>query len=201
MAHTKGFTIIELIVSIAIFAGMTALVVARYGTFSQSTLLTNMAYDVALLVRTAQTYGLSVKSVQVNNTDVFNRSYGLHFDMSPTQTNKIVFFTDTNSNYIYNSGEEISTYTLTQGAHISQICLGSDLGSCTQLDQTNTLDITYKRPNPNAIVYCLSGAAACTSISSNPITEPVVLLTLASSNGAYTQTVYIRRNGQISVGN
>jgi prepilin-type N-terminal cleavage/methylation domain-containing protein len=199
MAHTKGFTIIELIVSIAIFAGMTALVIARYGTFSQSTLLTNMAYDVALLVRTAQTYGLSVKSVQVAGTDVFNRSYGLHFDMA--QTNKIVFFTDANFNLTYNSGEELSTYTLTQGARISQICLGSDASSCTPLDPTNTLDVTYKRPNPNAIVYCLNGVTPCTSISTNPITLPVVLLTLVSSNGTYTQTVYIRRNGQISVGN
>jgi prepilin-type N-terminal cleavage/methylation domain-containing protein len=65
----KGFTIIELVVSVAIFAFMTAFLVARYGTFNQGVLLTNLAYDVALTIRNAQSYGLNVKSLPAGDDE------------------------------------------------------------------------------------------------------------------------------------
>ena len=60
-SRSGGFTLIELIVSVAIFVFMTALVVAKYGNFNQSVLMTDLAYDIALTLRTAQTYGVSVQ--------------------------------------------------------------------------------------------------------------------------------------------
>ncbi len=59
---SRGFTLIELVISIAIFVIMTALVVAKYGNFNQGALLTDTAYDIALVLHTAQSYGLSVKN-------------------------------------------------------------------------------------------------------------------------------------------
>ncbi len=200
--NSKGFTLIELVVSIAIFAFMTVLVLSRYGTFNQNTLLTNMAYDMALTVKTAQTYGLSVKSADgVSNN--FNSAYGVHFDMAnPTQ---FIFFTDIDKNGYYDTGEDITKYTLTSGAKILRICLASDM-SCTsgiKLGSKDILDVEYKRPNPNAILDCIGydGAAGACPIGRNSMTQPVAFITLTSSDGSNTQMVVIRRNGQISVGN
>ena len=211
----KGFTIIELVVSVAIFAFMTALVISKYGTFNQNTLLVNVAYDMALTVRTAQSYGLSVKSADGTNT--FNAPYGVHFDMGDTTHFKL--FVDKDSNYKYSSSpveESITTYTLNSGAKISKICLGSDFntdcgtGSLKLLTSNDALDITYRRPNPNAIPYCvdrLNNSTLCSIITSvgtnniNPVGQPIVFITITSSDGTNSQNILIRKNGQISVGN
>jgi len=208
---SRGFTMIELIVSVAIFAFMTALVIARYGSFNQGTLITNLAYDTALTIRTAQSYGLSVKSVD-SNTNTFSASYGVHFDMStPTQ---YVLFADKDNSGTYDSSEAITTYTLTSGGKISAICLGStysaDCSGGTNVTGNNTLDITYKRPNPDSIFYCLATAnvsdianpLSCNNGSLvNPVTLPIAFITISSSDGTNNQIIFVRRNGQISVGN
>jgi type II secretory pathway pseudopilin PulG len=194
MKKSAGFTIIELIVSIGIFAFMTALVISRYGSFNQGTLLTNMAYDMALTVRTAQSYGVSVKSVDSGNN--FGRAYGIHF--AQTDPTHFTFFVDTDNSKTFNTGEEITTYTLTSGVRIFSICLAADVACTTSAhlftSSDTSLDILYKRPNPNA-VFVLN------SVSASPQSEPIALITLVSSDGSNKQTVVIRRNGQISVGN
>ena len=211
-----GFTLIELIVSIAIFAVMTALVVSRYGTFNQNTLLTNVAYDMALTIRTAQSYGLSVKSSD-SASNSFGSAYGVHFDKSkPT---KFTLFIDTNKNGYYedpaNSGvdQNVTTYTLTSGVTMARICLGSDTLTCTPLGNNDALDITYLRPNPDAIVYCEpnispgpnTGCSVITYVgtggTSNPVTQPVAFITLTSSDKTSSDVVIVHRNGQISVNN
>ena len=222
LSKNKGFTIVELIVSIAIFAVMTALVVSRYGTFNQNTLLTNVAYDMALTIRTAQSYGLSVKSSD-SAANSFGSAYGVHFDMSkPT---KFVLFADTNKNGYYedpaNSGvdQNITTYTLTSGVTISKICLAVTQSSCQSpssnlLASSDALDITFRRPNPDAILYCVSNTnagATCSIIAAvsignappniNPVTQPIAFITLISSDKSNSQVVIVRRNGQISVNN
>ncbi|MES2314759.1 MAG: type II secretion system protein [Patescibacteria group bacterium] len=197
----RAFTLIELIISIAIFAAMTALVIAKYGSFNQGTIITNMAYDMALTIRTAQTYGLSVKSTTAG-TDNFSSAYGVHFEYdTPTQ---FIFFADTNSSehhdHIYDSdsGEAVTTYAVTQGALITSICLASQLSDCTDdgsgaivLDSGDRLDITYKRPNPNASFY----------YRGESVPQPIAFITLTSSDGSNSQVVYVRKNGQISVNN
>ena len=226
----KGFTIVELVVSIAIFALMTALVVSRYGSFNQNTLLTNMAYDLALTVRTAQTYGLSVKSADATSNN-FAAAYGVHFDLKSPTT--FTLFIDENKNGFYDpaspgspsgSDQSISTYTITQGASILNICLGSQYSDCLSTNpyvaqhvlnasamSSDAIDITYRRPNPDAYFYCVSdtnSGAPCSIISSvgtngpnNPVSDPVIFITLISSDKSTTQVIVIRKNGQISVQN
>jgi prepilin-type N-terminal cleavage/methylation domain-containing protein len=193
----KGFTIVELIVSVAIFAVMTALVVAKYGTFNQNTLVTNVAYDMALSIRTAQTYGLSVKSADPSS-NAFNSAYGIHFDMSSSKPNKFIFFTDTNKTGVYmGQSEDITTFTLNQNTYISKICMSGDATSCVYTFGAGSptfLDVTYRRPNPDAVFYTSTDPL-------NPDLDPVALVTVTSSDGSYNQVVYIRKNGQISVGN
>jgi len=207
---SRGFTLIELVVSIAIFAAMTALVMARYGSFNQNTLLTNMAYDMALSIRTAQSYGVSVKSADgINNN--FNSAYGIHFDASPSKSATFTFFLDKNKTGVYDPTgglEDITTYTLTSGAKILSICLASSVPdtSCnTGSDQnlsnsSQTLDITFRRPNPDAIfTVCPSANSVPNACSAS--SQPVALITLISSDRSNTQVVVVRKNGEISVGN
>lgn len=225
--HAKqgGFTLVELIVSLAIFVIMTALVVAKYGNFNQSVLMTDLAYDVALSLRTAQTYGVSVQGQGTN----FNVPYGVdlcqsstatgncnsmpvpgtdgtaHLLPSPSNSNPsvsattVTLFADMNSDGVYDAGDiAISTYTITRGAFIFGICAQST--PCRTSDYTNgrgnRLDVTFKRPDPSAIICSnLSVLSAC-----GGSTFGGILIQQGAGTGAAQRYVTIQPNGEIEVG-
>jgi prepilin-type N-terminal cleavage/methylation domain-containing protein len=204
MKILKGFTIIELIVSVAIFAFMTAFLVAKYGSFNQSVLLTNLAYDVALTIRNAQTYGLNVKS-RPSATSPFSSdyeaAYGVHFDSTSSNNRQIIFFADSqNGNNIYNPGEEITKYTLRNGGTVSAICTGTSESNCTTSNPPH-LDITFTRPDPSAtfgqnsvsVCYETQGRERC-----NAPNIKYAEITLRVSSGQ-TKKVIVRSTGQIAV--
>jgi len=209
----RAFTLIELLVSVGIFTMMTALVVAKYGSFNQSVLMTNLAYDVALTIRTAQTYGLSVKnSDTTNSTTQFLHGYGVHFQTGNSAdlnlprlggNDQIILFADdgsngsgpfahTSDNGAYNIESPplgdtiISTYSIKRGAIVDSICVGSP---CVKINTAVALDITFKRPDPNAVI--------CLYFSCNT-KYTYAEITVKGTDGS-TRTISVRENGQISV--
>ena len=79
--HTRGgFTIIELLVTVAIFSIITSVLLVNYPKFSSRILLENVAHDIGLSVRQAQTFGLNVRGVRIGATDIFP-TYGIHFSL------------------------------------------------------------------------------------------------------------------------
>jgi len=200
----RGFTIIELVVSIGIFAVMTSLVVAKYGNFNQSTLLTDTAYDIALTLHTAQNYGLSVKNVN-GATNSFSLPYAINFRTSvsggacgtATSNNKhIVLYADTASDGICdNTDLNVTTYAIGRGAYIapntgivgSGLCVGNG-NSCSayNIDQ---LDISFTRPNPEARICANASGLSCYNYAE---------VALMGTDGT-KRTIVIRGNGQISV--
>ena len=182
----KGFTLIELVVTVTIFAFMTALLLAKYGKFNQDVLLTNLAYDVALTIRNAQTFGLNVR-VDPQTLTAFDRAYGVHF----LPGNSFTFFADANGNSTYDAGEEIGSPYIIRRTNltISKVC-GFSGATCNTTDQT-MLDVLFRRPDPNAIIRATTNGTSYTVYSAANIT-------LTSSDG-YTRVILIRSTGQIAV--
>lgn len=196
-SHNRGFTLIELLVTMSIFVFMTLLVISKYGAFNQSTFLTNTAYDVALTVHTAQTFGLSVKGTDYTvsgntNTQGFDTAYGVDIDTTANKSH-FVFFADKNKNGLYDtaSDDNLNDYNITHGAVISSMCVGTGPSDCSTIVPHVTL--TFKRPNPDAIIYAY--------VSGSPTIEHYVQITLTASDGSNSRIVSIRQNGQINVGN
>lgn len=191
----KGFTLIELLVSVSIFIIMTTLLVAKYGNFNENVLLTNLAYDVAITLRTAQTYGLSVRTT---DTATFTNAYGVNFDSININNSKVIFFVDStvNSKFDSSQGETIDTYAIKRGAIISDVCEIDQYKVCeSNGNQFKVLNVTYKRPDPNAQI--------CLSINSNSTTGDkcgvkYAKITLKGRDGGL-RYITVRENGQISV--
>ena len=57
-----GFTLIEMLVVVAIITVVTAVMFSNQSNFSSSVLLANTTYDVALSARDAETYGLGTRA-------------------------------------------------------------------------------------------------------------------------------------------
>lgn len=204
---SKGFTIVELMVSIGIFALMTALLLAKYGTFNQGVLLTNLAYDVALSIRNAQSYGINVKGskgLAGTISDTFDYSYGIYLNSGTTAgtyfsgptgnsipNTNIVFFMDKDRDGVYDKtgnpdDETISTYKIKRGSTISHVCINS-LFTCSGTNYNN-VSIVFTRPDP--------GPTIKSSYSNQPLVYAEITLRTSDNK---LKKVAVNKFGQIII--
>ncbi len=182
-----GFTLIEMLVVMFIFTIITGVILANHARFNSSVLLGSLAYNVALSIREAQVYGLSVQPFGAN----FEVGYGVHF----SAPDRYVFFADTNVSKRYEAGTDsiVQTYTVGQGHTVKRFCGtlsdGSSQCSDSPSNPIHSLDVVFFRPDPDANIS-----------SENPGFYSGALVTVASPSGE-TRTITVQSTGQISVTN
>lgn len=197
----KGFTLIELLVVVAILVTITSVVLFSNNRFGGTVLLQNLAYDVALSVREAQVYGISVRSFGGE----FNFGYGMHFD---TNSQTYVLFADVyplpggDGIYQPDQGERVKSTDIQRNYRVVKLCApaGSSIGACVSTSGlwVSKLDILFKRPEPDA---CISADGAVKIDSDGECTqspEESARIVLESPRGD-RRGLIIEATGQISV--
>ncbi len=179
----KGFTLMELMVVVAITTVISTTLLANYGSFGDKVTLNNLTYDLALTVREAQVYGLSGKFQEQDNFS--NVPVILYFNRGGTPL--FYMFADANNNWVQDSGENISDYNLGQGYQIIDIWANSD----TIKGGINKLAVRFKRPEPDAEIK---------DFTTNPagIDYSDVRIIVRSPRGEEL-SVFVESAGQISV--
>ena len=182
-ARQAGFTIIELLAVTAIMVVITTLVLSNNNKFNGTVLLQNVAYDIALSIREAQVYGISVQNFKGS----FNAPYGMHFQVNGDSTSLYVLFADAvTTNGTYDAGELVQSTTLSGNYRIYDLCVTPP--SAAEICGLTTLDITFVRPEPDA--YIRSSATVGLNSSAR--------IRVRSSSGA-ARDIIVGANGQISV--
>ncbi len=165
----------------------------RFGGVIQ---LENLTFDIALSIRQAQVYGISVQRF---GADDFSLAYGMHFDVSDPQHYEL--FADVLGTGIFDPnpalGENIppSPYTIRSGFVISGLCVpeGSDAATCLGTNAASQLDIVFKRPEADAYIRKNGESSLHESariVLSSPRGDSMSIL--VESNGQ----ISVRRNGQ-----
>jgi len=182
----RGFTLIELMVTISIVVLVTAVILVEYSSFNSTTLLTSQAYVTAFDLREAQSLAIGVRGQGTQ----FKEEYGLYFDMSNPKS--YLLFQD-NGIVVpaqYTIGEEIGApNTLDPRFKINDICVYT--GNTIDCNVTK-LSVTFKRPDFDAAFSAYNGSTLIGNVTSAEIE-------FAPYRGTGTRTVTVTSAGQISV--
>lgn len=194
-----AFTLVELLISIAIIAVMTGYVTANYRSARQTDELRQGASLLASSVRRVQTMalagegvltcvgGTTVKTCRVNAdcsgggtcTRSLPTGYGVRLSSaSGAAAKKTIIFADLNGDRAYQSGEEIRTDSISAGPFVAVTSLSPVASSA--------LDIVLEPPKPTV---WFNGSNA----------QSVATIVLTHSATGKTRTVTVNRiTGQVS---
>lgn len=171
--QARGFTLVELLVTLSIFLVMTSVVLARYRSFSVNTDFVNTVEDIVLSLREAQVYGSASKAVEGGGCggSVFDCAYGVNFVNGGTS---YVVFVDANVDGMYSSDEAVQANNFPSGI------------TTTGIPPASPLNVVFKRPFPAAI------------INNDPINTSASI-TVSDSKSGKLQKITISSTGMISV--
>jgi prepilin-type N-terminal cleavage/methylation domain-containing protein len=206
-ARARGFTLIEMLVSLAILMIIAVVVLTSHASFSNSLIVTNAAYDVALSLRQAESFGITSRGYGT----AVNAGYGVHFFSS--QPSSYILFVDDSPNSCgsgstpdckvgqgsYDSGSDgiVSTYTINAGITVSRFCVyRGSVSYCTGGgSHTFALDIVFKRPNTEAELSYFKDGTLYPDSATSLNTSACITLT-APAGGS--RAVAVSSVGQVS---
>lgn len=212
-SHNKknGFTLIELIVVISIMAIMSGVAIFNYSDFRAHVSLQNLADDVALSVRKAQSYAIGVRGY--NN--LFS-GYGVHFNLDSKNNgshfgdNKsFIIFANIDNDDIYRTdgkdcgqpskeNECLENLTITGPDKISEIIIGLKGGEEIRTKEEGVLDIFFNRPNPEPS-FCFRKSYNNGSCDEDSSISYVKIAVSNINNTDKNKIITIWNNGQISI--
>lgn len=194
--NQKGFTLIEMVAVLGIFGIVTSVVMFNHSKFQSDTVLTNMAYEIALSIREAQVYGVSAREAKQSmqsTSENFSKAYGVYIPKA--NSSQYLLFADLDNNLKYSgtdcgisqaSDSCVMPYTLQRNIIIESMYVKNNQ-SCILADN---MSILFKRPNPEPII----------NTGGNRETFSQLQITVKAPDGA-KRYVIVSNNGQISVEN
>ena len=203
-----GFSVVEMLVVLAIIGVLSVIVIVGHSSFSQTLLLANTTSDVALSLRNAQVYGIGSRAIGA----VSNAGYGI--DFSSANPSSFTFFADIDpnpcttsynptckigNNLYSNATELVQTFLLNNGMKIDNFCAiaGSNTYCKTggTVNEMKQLSIVFTRPNTSAAFTIVNSSnAVVTGVSFTK-----VCVTIASPEGA-SRSLFVTQVGGIAKG-
>ncbi len=198
----RGFSLVELMVVVAIFLIITAITLGRQSKFSSDILITNLAYQIALSIREAQVYGIGSKQ---SSDNAFKVGYGIHIGapadltQKPTSYNVYADRTDQGTQFVYEPGfdQDIDLVSITQGQRIHNFCghdprtdvwnCWDDAGTPSHFD----LNIVFIKPDPESHIWGGYGSVY------NEYDQAIIVV--ESALGDKCRVVRVTEAGQIAV--
>ncbi len=220
-SFNAGFTLIELLVVLAIFVIVTSVVLFQYGNLRSSSSLSNLATDISLSIRRAQSYAIGASNSGYLGSN-FSFAYGVHFSADPVPvavpqngSNKsFIMFTDVSKDGMYTenspapvcnqqnltvTSECTEMLTISTADQISKITFTNSSGT-TQVPAGGVMDIMFLRPNPDAFFCYRSNPSSNICNSSTGISSVTIeISSLNIANGVSTKDITVWSTGQISV--
>lgn len=214
--YKSGFTFMELVVVIAIFGIMGSIVMFNFRDFTSNINLQNMANDIALNIKKAQTLatsGFVNADTGIGYENDFESrdapTFGVFFanvdgEKGVNKYKQFVLFRDKNeSNFLYYAGngcndgnvntECLDVIKIENSNKISQLCYNVNIdtgqGVCSNF---KSLTIGFKRPYPDAHIVVVTGNNVIENLTNAQIT-------ISNYDDTKSKTIIVTNLGQIIV--
>lgn len=210
VSYTQGFTFLELIIVIAIFAMISGVVLYNSRDFTKQVELENTAQEIALAIKEAQTKAVSGSINQNITLDSAERvRYGVMFSSIdgdnelPNASNQFVLFQDFDPASIgYWGGgvcgatdECLDMYEITENVEIVSVCVDAKAGAevCDDDLASSGVSVVFERPFPNALITTAGDGIGAVAGRQD------VTITIQSKNGGQTKKIVVWSTGQLTV--
>ena len=180
-----GFGLIELMVSIAVMAIVSAIILVRQNSFNGGVLLRSQAYEVALSAREVQLNAVSSVGVAGD----FRTLQGLHFDTTLANNGGFRVFRDADNDGFFDTTESMGQ----QGALDSRFEIRA-IRTVGDSYAGSSVSIVFERPNFDARFFDSAGEVNASSIEIDIARRGV-----AGSGPDVVRTLEITSTGQIIV--
>jgi prepilin-type N-terminal cleavage/methylation domain-containing protein len=142
MYTKKGFSLIELLVSLSIISILTVVFLANYRSANRRTDLVMAAQILVTDIRYAQSNSLGLVKYQ---GAIPSGGWGVYFSSSNTDNNRYIIFADDNDNELYDAGEANESLggrvvQLPDNIVIEHLSLGGG--------ERSTANVTFLPPDP-----------------------------------------------------
>jgi len=192
--HTqRGHTVIEMLVVTAIIFLFAGALVFRSNDFGDQTILTNLAYEIAITIRQAQSSAMTGEATGDDSLSDYDNPVGIHF--SKSSDDQFIKYVDNGSGDGYQAGsndEKLQTFTLPDRYTIADVCvMGTSPTACFSTGVIDKADIQYEGPDSEADIYTSKG------VLTTPVVKQISITIISDQSS--TSTVSAFMNGQISV--
>jgi prepilin-type N-terminal cleavage/methylation domain-containing protein len=194
MINSRGFTLVELVVVVAIFAFMTTIVISNYGSFRNQSDLSDLSYQLALTIREAQSYGISAQAFDGS----FDTPYGIY--ISSDNPTALYLFADANLDRQYEANELVSLFSLNNGNSIMDFSVTNGGQTWSQSGGSlSSLYIFFKRPNPDACIMTNLDENDCQIVGDSLVGGYQGATIILRDQNGDTNSISINSTGQVSI--
>lgn len=188
----SGFTLVELLVVVSIATLLLTAMVFQQNKWNDRLAVNTQIYELGLMLRQAQVFGLGVKEYTGGTGDKFDKAYGVHIDTGTPD--RYYFFADADKDGRFDTGELIETKMLTRGVTLNRVCgTVSGTQSCSTSGALRQISITFLRPEPKATIKFLNNGGNELPTYGSPAD-----IYFRSQNGT-ENNVRVNANGYISI--
>ncbi len=214
-SSVAGFTLVEILVALAIISVIMGVVLTGNASFNKSILLNEAAYGIATSIREAQSLGIANRGMNTNAGygfqvspgesgvsayDIFSDFFPYQWDENtcyPSQDPNLPSAKPGNCRYDAEMGELVKHYTLREGFTIAKVCgthqyYGYIVCSDNSGQNVQEVDIVFSRPNTDAIMtaYAYDGS---------PLFRLSLTTIYVRGQDGALRCVTVRDTGQIAV--
>lgn len=194
---TAGFMIIELLISVLIMSAMSTVVLSANSNMSARLQTDNLAHQIALSIREAQTRALSATAPMGTDDASQIPGYGVYINM--TENNRVEVFSDTrltNVAYYPTLSESVGTTKAFGSGFVIDRLSAVSSNSGESAAEFGGASIYFHRPRPDAQIFYSSSRNDETPSALNPASQVSIRV---QSSKWYSKTIKVTSTGQISV--
>ena len=186
----QGFTLIEMVVSVAIIFLIGSQILVSFSSLRESSQLKRSAQEFSFSIRKAQNMAVAISAVRVGGILQTPKAAGIRLTISTADANgdgikdnsEYFFFADQNGNGVYDANERIEPNLIFPG----------------NMQIASTTGATNLNPEAHVIFYTPEARVALTNYNGTLLTASVMDIKVSAPSGNFI-LVRVRISGQVIV--